>query len=33
MNARRRRGKQIIYEENERTREMTDPWGTPALME
>ena len=30
MNARRRRGKQVIYEEN--AGEMTEPWGTPALI-
>ena len=32
--ARRRRGEQVIDEENEEyIREMTEPWGTPALME
>ena len=32
MNARRRRGKQVICEENKEYREMTEPWGTPALI-
>ena len=33
VNSRRRRGKQVINEENEEYRGMTEPWGTPALIE
>ena len=33
MNARRRRVKQVIYEDNEEYRAMTEPWGTPELIE
>ena len=33
MNARRRRGERIICEENEEYREITEPWGAPALIE
>ena len=33
MNARRRGGEQVIDEEDEEYREMTEPWGTPALIE
>ena len=33
MNSRRRRGEQVIDKEDEEYREMTEPWGTPALIE